>query len=162
MSRSIKPLIHGEVTQKQLELVPLMREPQQRSLSQSTQCLSSSSVLFSGSPFLLLFHLTGVTHLHLFVIQRVSSSLLLLCLPVSLPLAGTIFMTFIIPKTGSSQPGLLSQALTQSSLCISVSLSTACRFHFHFHMKYSVKNTLQKYLQIVVTEVRLGSMRKSV
>lgn len=94
-SHSIKPLTHGTVTQKHLELLPPKRTqewnpctfiPSQSTCTQISLFLPSLLVLLlSFSMSTLLASLVFIC----FVIQKVGSSWLLLCPSVSIHLAGT-------------------------------------------------------------------------
>lgn len=111
MTQSVKPFIPAVVTQKQFELVPLWRDPQQKSTwaftpSQSTHAQVSLSI-----------HLADVTGLQSPWLSK-RLAILSSCRVSQCPftwLVSPIFVPFVISTTH----GLLCQARTQSSICIS-------------------------------------------
>lgn len=123
MSRSIQPLTHGGVTQKQLKLVPLRRIPKQGTPGLFTPSQSPRSLLFLLSLWLLppcsLCPSTSLAH-----------SLYLLCYLAVFPSVHSPGWCYPPPHPLLSQRlavhGLPSQAPTQSSAFQSASQSAAC------------------------------------
>lgn len=112
MSHYIKTFIAGVVTEKQFELVPLRRDPQQKSTwafisSQSTQAQVSRSLV--PAPVFLFIHLAGVTGLSFPLLSKrlaISSFCCVSQCPFTWLVSPT-FVPFVIPEVASSQPLVL-------------------------------------------------------
>lgn len=107
MSHSIKPLIPGAVTQEQPELVPPRRTSQEPPRAFIPFIFSPSlrrqASFFGSRP--LSVSVTSLASPASFVNQKIGDSRLLLCLSVSIHLAGVPHPhAFVIPRVGTSRP----------------------------------------------------------